>query len=164
MQVKLIATKTGLRLFVNHRFDIEANGLKINCLLETGKRFISVFCLVSNNPHHHAARLCDPEQLTGDSFKIESKTVVGSEIIVRRGCHGQINAIRREGLQYYCAITCDYFIEFDEAELAKCPECSRYALELYSLYDHMRYQCTRKAQDKETLIAAGCGMYIGDLM
>jgi hypothetical protein len=59
---------------------------------------------------------------------------------------------------------CSYFVEFEEAELAHCPECKRYALELYSLYDHMKYQCTRNAQKRETLEAAGVGMYIGDLM
>jgi transposase len=59
---------------------------------------------------------------------------------------------------------CEFAQEFNESELAKCTECSRFALELYSLYDHMRYQCTRNAQERETLVAAGCGMYIGDLM
>jgi hypothetical protein len=59
---------------------------------------------------------------------------------------------------------CEFFLVFDEADLAKCPECNRFALELYSLYDHMRFQCTRKAQEKESLVAAGCGMYIGSLI
>ena len=59
---------------------------------------------------------------------------------------------------------CEFFIEFPEEELARCPECSRYALELYSLYDHMRFQCTRNAQKREVLEEAGVGMYIGDLL
>jgi len=59
---------------------------------------------------------------------------------------------------------CEFLLKLSETELAKCPECGRFALELYSLYDHMRFQCTRKAQERETLKAAGCEMYIGDLM
>lgn len=59
---------------------------------------------------------------------------------------------------------CDFYLEFDEEELAQCPECKRFTLDLYSLYDHMRFQCSRKAQERETLQKAGCDMYIGDLM
>jgi ssDNA-binding Zn-finger/Zn-ribbon topoisomerase 1 len=59
---------------------------------------------------------------------------------------------------------CPFYAKFKEEELARCPECSRFALELFSLYDHMRFQCTKKAQEKETLEKAGVGMYISDLM
>ncbi|UCH88850.1 MAG: hypothetical protein JSV49_11515 [Thermoplasmata archaeon] len=59
---------------------------------------------------------------------------------------------------------CPFVIILEENDLARCPECGRFALELYSLYDHMRFQCTRKAQEKETMKSAGVDRYFGDLM
>ena len=58
---------------------------------------------------------------------------------------------------------CDFFIRLDENELARCPECNRYCMEKYALYDHMRFQCTRKAAAIESLRKVGVDMYIGGL-
>jgi len=58
---------------------------------------------------------------------------------------------------------CDFFITLEKDDLAECPECNKYYAENYSLYDHMRYQCTKKAADRETIIKAGVGEYLQEM-
>jgi hypothetical protein len=55
---------------------------------------------------------------------------------------------------------CDFFIAFGEADLLACPECGRRCMEGYTLYDHMRYQCTDKASHPDSLRAAGVEDYM----
>jgi hypothetical protein len=59
---------------------------------------------------------------------------------------------------------CDFFIALRKSDLVQCPECKRYYLDMYSLYDHMRYQCTRAARTPKMLKKAGCDKYLGGLM
>lgn len=59
---------------------------------------------------------------------------------------------------------CDFYIALIKKDLVQCPECKRYFLEEYSLYDHMRFQCTRNARTPEMLKSAGVDKYLGGLM
>jgi len=59
---------------------------------------------------------------------------------------------------------CDFYIALLMKDLLQCPECNRYYLDEYSLYDHMRYQCTQKARTPEMLRKAGVDKYMGGLM
>ena len=59
---------------------------------------------------------------------------------------------------------CDFVIPLKQKELLQCPECKQYYLNDYSLYDHMRFQCTDKAQSTEMLKKAGVEKYAGGLM
>ena len=59
---------------------------------------------------------------------------------------------------------CDFYIALTKKDLVQCPECKRYYLDEYSLYDHMRYQCTKKASSPEMLKKAGVDKYLGGLM
>lgn len=59
---------------------------------------------------------------------------------------------------------CDFYITLLKSDLVQCPECNRYYMDIYSLYDHMRFQCTRKARTPEMLKKAGCDKYTGGLM
>ena len=59
---------------------------------------------------------------------------------------------------------CDFYIPLVRSDLVQCPECKRYYMDEYSLYDHMRYQCTRKAKTPEMLKTAGVEKYMGGLM
>ncbi len=69
----------------------------------------------------------------------------------------------QEWLMACWTLECDFFIELEAAELAICPECNKYYAEKYSLFDHMRFQCTKKAADRETIIKAGVGEYLQEL-
>lgn len=57
---------------------------------------------------------------------------------------------------------CDFFIAFRLSDLLQCPECGRHCMEGYTLYDHMRYQCTKKAARPESLRRAGVEKYMTD--
>jgi hypothetical protein len=59
---------------------------------------------------------------------------------------------------------CDFHVDLDEKELVTCPECNRFFMEYYSLYDHMKFQCTAAAKDNKMIREAGAGMYIADLV
>jgi hypothetical protein len=59
---------------------------------------------------------------------------------------------------------CGFHIRLLKSEIVQCPECKRYYMDLYSLYDHMRYQCTRKARTIDLLKKAGCDKYSAGLM
>ncbi len=55
---------------------------------------------------------------------------------------------------------CDFFIALKLSDLVKCPECGRHCMEGYTLYDHMRYQCTGKAAHPDSIKKAGVGQYM----
>jgi hypothetical protein len=59
---------------------------------------------------------------------------------------------------------CDFYIALKLQDLVRCPECKMYYMDEYSLYDHMRYQCSRKARTPEMLRKAGVDRYLGGLM
>jgi len=59
---------------------------------------------------------------------------------------------------------CDFYLTFKEEDLAKCPECNLWFMEYYTLYDHMKFQCTETARDNNRIREAGAGMYISDLV
>jgi ribosomal protein S27AE len=59
---------------------------------------------------------------------------------------------------------CNFSIPLTKNDLVQCPECKRHFMEDYSLYDHMRYQCTRSARSPEMLKKAGVERYLGGLM
>jgi len=59
---------------------------------------------------------------------------------------------------------CDFHIALRKADLVQCPECKRHFMDEYSLYDHMRYQCTRNASTLEMLKQAGVDHYHAGLM
>jgi hypothetical protein len=61
-------------------------------------------------------------------------------------------------------VECDFYIALTKKELIQCPECKLYYMDLYSLYDHMRFQCTRAARTPEMLKKAGVDKYLGGLM
>ena len=61
-------------------------------------------------------------------------------------------------------IECDFHISLTKKDLVQCPECKRYYMDLYSLYDHMRFQCTRAAKTPEMLKKAGVDKYLDGLM
>jgi hypothetical protein len=61
-------------------------------------------------------------------------------------------------------VGCDFYIALRKSDLVQCPECNRYFMDLYSLYDHMRYQCTQRAREPQTLRKAGVDKYLGGLM
>ena len=86
------------------------------------------------------------------------------EVKRENGTFGTKYPHNRRWLVSCWTVDCDFYIALTKKDLVQCPECKQYYMDLYSLYDHMRFQCTRKAQEKESLVAAGCGMYIGDLM
>ena len=48
-------------------------------------------------------------------------------------------------------------------DLTQCPECKKHFMEKYALYDHMRFQCTKKTREKNALVKAGVQMYIGTI-
>ncbi|MCK5561762.1 MAG: hypothetical protein KAJ51_14270 [Thermoplasmata archaeon] len=58
---------------------------------------------------------------------------------------------------------CDFFLSIAQDDLAECPECKKRFAETYSLYDHMRFQCTKKAAARETIKKAGAGEYLGEM-
>ena len=58
---------------------------------------------------------------------------------------------------------CDFYLPIDQDDLAECPECNKKYSDLYTLYDHMRYQCTKEAADRDTIIKAGAGEYLQEL-
>ncbi len=59
---------------------------------------------------------------------------------------------------------CDFYIALTKKDLVQCPICKHYFMDEYSLYDHMRFQCTRKARTPEMLKKAGVDKYLGGLM
>ena len=59
---------------------------------------------------------------------------------------------------------CNFFISLLKKDLVQCPECKRYYLDEYSLYDHMCYQCTQAARSEEMLKKAGVDKYHAGLM
>jgi len=59
---------------------------------------------------------------------------------------------------------CDFYVALKKSDLVQCPECKRYFLDKYSLYDHMSYQCTRNAKTYEQLKKAGVDKYKAGLM
>lgn len=59
---------------------------------------------------------------------------------------------------------CDFHIALLKKDLVRCPECKQYYMDQYSLYDHMRFQCTRNARTPEMLKKAGVDKYLGGLM
>lgn len=59
---------------------------------------------------------------------------------------------------------CDYYLLVPRKDIVKCPECKRFFMDYYSLYDHMRYQCTQKAKLGDRIRAAGAGMYVKDML
>jgi len=59
---------------------------------------------------------------------------------------------------------CDFYIALTKKELVQCPECKRFYMDEYSLYDHMRFQCTRAARTEQMLKKAGVDKYLGGLM
>ncbi len=59
---------------------------------------------------------------------------------------------------------CDFFIALRIEDLVQCPECKKYFAEEYTLFDHMRYQCTSNARSIEMLKKAGVEKYMGGLM
>ena len=59
---------------------------------------------------------------------------------------------------------CDFYIVLTKKDLVQCPECKLYYMDQYSLYDHMRFQCTRAARTPEMLKKAGVDKYLGGLM
>jgi hypothetical protein len=58
---------------------------------------------------------------------------------------------------------CDFFLAISQDDLAECPECKKRFPETYSLYDHMRFQCTKKAADRDTIKKAGAGEYLQEM-
>ncbi len=59
---------------------------------------------------------------------------------------------------------CDYYLELDKYDLAECPRCHKRLMELFSLYDHMKFQCDEKARDDALIRKAGAGMYLAGLV
>ena len=59
---------------------------------------------------------------------------------------------------------CDFYIALDKYDLAECPVCHKRLMELYSLYDHMKFQCEEKARSDELIRKAGAGMYLAALV
>jgi uncharacterized protein YbaR (Trm112 family) len=59
---------------------------------------------------------------------------------------------------------CGFHLIVPKKDIVKCPECKRFFLDYYSLYDHMRYQCTQNARLSERIRGAGAGMYVKDML
>jgi hypothetical protein len=59
---------------------------------------------------------------------------------------------------------CDFYIALSVKDLAQCPECKQYFIDDYSLYDHMRFQCTRRARTLDMLKKANVDKYMGALV
>jgi ssDNA-binding Zn-finger/Zn-ribbon topoisomerase 1 len=68
-----------------------------------------------------------------------------------------------EWLMACWTLECEFYLVLKAAELAICPECNKHYAETYSLFDHMRFQCTTKAADRDTIIKAGAGEYLQEL-
>jgi hypothetical protein len=71
---------------------------------------------------------------------------------------------RRKWLVSCWTVECDFYIALTKAELVQCPECKRHFMDNYSLYDHMRYQCTHRARTIDMLKKAGVDKYAAGLM
>lgn len=87
---------------------------------------------------------------------------IGAKVIV--GCLAEKNIKPRSWLATCWTEGCDYYLIFQEKDLAVCPECNRHFMEYYSLYDHMKFQCTDRAKENRMIRKAGAGMYIADLV
>ena len=71
---------------------------------------------------------------------------------------------RRKWLVACWTADCNFYITLTKSDLVQCPVCKQYYMDLYSLYDHMRFQCTRAAGTPEMLKKAGADKYLGGLM
>jgi hypothetical protein len=71
---------------------------------------------------------------------------------------------RRKWLVGCWTADCDFHIALKKSDLVQCPECKRHFMDQYSLYDHMRYQCTHEARTDEMLKKAGVEKYHAGLM
>jgi hypothetical protein len=58
---------------------------------------------------------------------------------------------------------CDFYLPIDKDDLVECPVCSKKYADTYTLYDHMRYQCTKEAADRDMIVKAGAGQYLQEL-
>lgn len=59
---------------------------------------------------------------------------------------------------------CNFYIHLNEQDIVRCPECQRPCSDYYTLFDHMRAQCTKHAREDKTIRDAGAGMYLGNLV
>jgi len=87
---------------------------------------------------------------------------IGAKVIA--GILAERNIKPRSWIATCWTENCDYFLVFKQKDLATCPECNRYFMEYYSLYDHMKFQCTDRAKDNQLIRKAGADMYIADLV
>ena len=86
------------------------------------------------------------------------------EIKRREGMFGKKFPNNRRWLMSCWTYECDFYIALLQSDLVQCPECKRHFAEEYTLCDHMRFQCTRRAQSPEMLKKAGVDKYLGGLM
>jgi hypothetical protein len=98
--------------------------------------------------------LSHPEQ-RADPF-IETKR--------EQGIFGSKYPKHRKWLAACWTSSCDFYLALKKTDLVQCPVCKRYYLDEYSLYDHMSYQCTKKARTIEMLKKVGVDKYRGGLM
>jgi hypothetical protein len=90
-------TISGGGLVPDHRVkQVQPKPLEVQGLFHAAARLAAVLRGVGHHPHNHASRLQHTLQLPRHAEEIPRVPAIGSQVIVWRACHHQVNALSRQ--------------------------------------------------------------------